>query len=108
MKGFLWTVPGVVIRVVDGDTVRLLLDLGWGIGIEKNARVIGINAPELRTPQGPAAKAFAESLLPPGREIRFISHQLDKYGRPLGEIKIDGQDFATAMLNAGHAKTLTY
>lgn len=108
MSAFIWTVPATVLRVVDGDTVHLDLDLGWGIGIEKNCRILGINAPEMNTPEGVAAKAYASTLLTVGDIVVFLSHQLDKYGRPLGEIKRNGEDFAAQMLAAGHAKTLTY
>lgn len=109
MSAFIWTVPATVLRVVDGDTVHLDLDLGWDVGIKKNCRVLGINAPEMNTPEGVAAKAYASMLLNVGDAVVFTSHRLDKYGRPLGEIKYDGGgDFATNMLTAGHAKTLTY
>jgi micrococcal nuclease len=98
-----WTVPATVLRVVDGDTVRLLLDLGWHITLEANARVIGINAPELNTAEGQAAKRFAVDHLPIGSEVTFVSKQLDKYGRPLGSISYGGADFGELMLEFGHA-----
>lgn len=98
-----WTVPATVLRVVDGDTVRLLLDLGWHITLEANARVLRINAPELNTPEGQEAKRYAAQLLPVDAEVTFVSKQLDKYGRPLGSITRNGADFADLMLAAGHA-----
>lgn len=98
-----WTVPATVLRVVDGDTVRLLLDLGWHITLEANARILGINAPELNTPEGQAAKRFAADHLPVGAAVMFVSKQLDKYGRPLGSITYHGADFARLMLDFGHA-----
>lgn len=108
MDKFVWTVPATVLRVVDGDTIHLDLDLGWDVRITKNARILGIDAPEISTPEGVAAKAYAATLLNVGDTVVFTSHRLDKYGRPLGEIKYDNGDFATAMLSAGHAKVLTY
>lgn len=106
--GFTWTVPAKVLRIVDGDTIRLDLDLGWDIRLTRNARIIGVNSPEMNTPEGVAAKAFASTLLPVGALVTFLSRQLDKYGRPLGEIEYDGKNFAAEMINAGHAVTLTY
>jgi endonuclease YncB( thermonuclease family) len=93
---------------VDGDTVRLLLDLGWRITLEANARIIGINAPELSTPEGQDAKRFAADHLPVGTQVTFVSKQLDKYGRPLGSISYGGADFAALMLEFGHAVPLSY
>jgi micrococcal nuclease len=103
-----WTVPATVLRVVDGDTVELLLDLGWHIGYTARCRVIGINAPEMNTAEGVAAKAFAVDRLPVGAEVTFISRSLDKYGRPLGHIYIGADDFGYLMLTAGHAVPMTY
>lgn len=101
--GNVWTVPATVLRVVDGDTVRLELDLGWHTYRVENCRVAGINAPELSTEAGKAARAHAEQLLPPGARVTFISQKLDKYGRPLGRVVHDGVDFGAATLAAGHA-----
>lgn len=100
----MWTVPAVVNRVVDGDTVNLTLDLGWHITLVSNARLTHINAPEMGQPGGAEAKAFMTDLLPPGSVIRFESHSLDKYGRPLGAITYKEQDVASLMVAAGHAK----
>jgi micrococcal nuclease len=100
-------VPAHVIRVVDGDTVYLLLDLGWRITYEARCRIAGINAPELNTPEGLDARGYAEMLLPPGSLVKFVSHSLDKYGRPLGDIfDADGKSFAAEMKAAGYAQAV--
>lgn len=101
--GHQWTVPATVKRVVDGDTVDLLLDLGWHITYESRCRVSGINAPEMNTAEGRAAKTYADSLLGVNAEVIFTSKSLDKYGRPLGVIILDRGSFAQLMLDAGHA-----
>lgn len=99
-----WTVPGTVIRVIDGDTVKIDLDLGWGLHYVTNCRVAGINAPEVASAPGARAKAYAETLLPVGAPVTFVSHSLDKYGRALGSIVYStGRDFAAEMLIVGHA-----
>lgn len=105
-----WTVPAEVLRIVDGDTIRLRLDLGWYVYTEKNCRITGVNAPELRTPMGKNAAAWAREQLPIGMPCVFESHELDKYGRPLGRLlyPADGAgaelvDFGTRLINAGHA-----
>lgn len=100
-----WTVPAIVDRVVDGDSIHLVLDLGWHLTYAVLARVAHINAPELADkPAGPAARAHAAELLPPGTVVTFVSHSLDKYGRPLGDVLLtDGGDFGMLMIAAGHA-----
>jgi endonuclease YncB( thermonuclease family) len=98
-----WSYPAVVVRVIDGDTVRLDLDLGLHIWRTDNCRIAGMNAPEMNTPEGKAAKADAEAMLPIDAHVLFVSRQLDKYGRPLGDLSRNGVDFATAMIAAGHA-----
>lgn len=100
-----WVVPATVVSVVDGDTVHLLLDLGWHISYETRARIAHINAAEIATPEGKTAKAYAQTLLPGGAVVTFHSHSLDKYGRPLGDITLadDRTDFGQAMVAAGMA-----
>lgn len=98
--------PGVVSRVIDGDTIVIALDLGFGIhqtGL--SCRVYQINAPEMSTPEGKAARDYAVTLLPVGASVTVLSHGYDKYGgRYDGEIVMpDGRDFATLMIAAGHA-----
>jgi endonuclease YncB( thermonuclease family) len=102
-----WTVPATVLRVVDGDTMKLVLDLGWNITLTTNCRVLGIDAPELATPEGKAARDFAVRLLPAGCKVTFISTKLDTYGRPLGHvICANMKDFAAQMIDAGHARMM--
>lgn len=101
-------------RVKDGDTVALDIDLGFDHLISANGfdgdprlacRVFGINAPELRTAAGKLARDYAASLLPAGMVVEVVSHGWDKYGgRFDGTITLpDGTDFATRMLESGHA-----
>ena len=100
-----WTVPATVVDVVDGDTIRLDLDLGWHIRYTARARIAAINAPEVRTLAGDAARAYARTLLQPGDQVTFVSAKLDKYGRPLGRLLYGtaGRDFGADMVEHGHA-----
>lgn len=116
MSGNVWTVPAVVVRVVDGDTLVLRLDLGWNITLQERCRLVGVNAPELSTDAGQEARKFLIGLLGhaggaldgTGALLTFISHQIDKYGRPLGQALAStpqGQtlDLGYQMVSAGHA-----
>lgn len=92
--GDIWTVPAIVTRVVDADTLALRLSLGWHIYLESRVRLVGINAPEMSTEEGKAARGVVCRLLESvggqpdgsGAAITFVSHSLDKYGRPLGQV----------------------
>lgn len=96
---------GVVERVVDGDTVYAKLDLGFDLTAYARIRVYGINAPELNTAEGRAARDFAQAVLPVAGAVEVLSHGWDKYGGRIdAEIRApDGRDFAQVMLDAGHA-----
>jgi len=107
--------PARCVDVHDGDTIIFDLDLGFGIRLPGQSwtgktmlacRVVGINAPELNTAEGKAARAYATGLCPPGTPVRVTSHGWDKYGgRFLGSVTLpEGGDFATLMLDAGQAK----
>jgi endonuclease YncB( thermonuclease family) len=99
-----WTVRGTITRVVDGDTFDANLDLGWGIWIIKGVRslgrirVLGLDTPEMNTPEGVMAKAIAQELLPVGSQVWIHSHDLDNFGRSLASITLaDGTDYATTI-----------
>ncbi|MAG27899.1 nuclease [Candidatus Pacearchaeota archaeon] len=80
-----------VIKVVDGDTVDVLIDMGFDIKYKSRVRLYGINAPESRTRdraekrKGMAAKKRLKELMKSDELI--IATRLDKkgkYGRVLG------------------------
>lgn len=98
-----WTVPATVLEVHDGDTVRCLCDLGWHISLTTPVRVAGVDAPELSTDAGKAARDFVVGLLPAGTLVTLVSHSLDKYGRVLGSVTLpDGRDLTAVLIEAGH------
>jgi endonuclease YncB( thermonuclease family) len=69
-------------RVIDGDTLVVLIDTGFGDPLEEKLRLRGINTPELGTPEGEKAKKFVEKLLPVGSTIVFKSKKsTDPHGR---------------------------
>ena len=76
-----------LVRVVDGDTVDLIIDLGFDTLRKERFRLYGIDAPEMRTEAGKAAKAWLEDALMPLEAIYVQTIQLetkakrDKYGR---------------------------
>lgn len=94
-----------VIRVVDGDTVRLAIDLGFRMSWTSNCRLTGVNAPEMNEEAGRKAKAYLETLLPVGKEILIKSVSLDKYGRALFDASLEDKlMLSEEMMRSGHAK----
>ena len=89
-------------RVVDGDTVDALIDLGFDTWVKKRIRYMGVDAWESRTrnlaekEKGLAAKARNKELIEKisARPGYFLlkSHGVGKYGRVLGEIFIQDED----------------
>lgn len=101
----LYDYAATVLRVVDADTVDLEVDLGFSTSVKTRFRLFGINAPEMNTDAGKAAKARAEELMPVGAkfEVNTVKDKKDKYGRYLVVI-YRGEDTVNEKLVAeGHA-----
>ncbi len=87
-----------LIRVVDGDTVDLIIDLGFDTQRKERFRLYGIDAPEMNTLAGKAAKAWLWEVLQPLEAIYVQTIQLetkakrDKYGRFLAVLYSDLSD----------------
>ena len=84
-------------RVIDGDTVDIDIDLGFGVWLKgERVRLYGIDTPESRTSDaeekkyGLVAKAFVQQHLPKGGKSTLITHKdaVGKYGRILGEFRV--------------------
>ncbi len=102
-----------VVRVVDGDTVDLAVDLGFRVTFTDRFRLYGIDAPEIRYPTYDAGKAawlWLTELLPPGTAVTVDTYKqaTDKYGRWLATLHLGAVDVNAALVTAGHAVTRTY
>ena len=103
-KSFVWVVPATVERVIDGDSVRVVLDLGWRMSHRSSVRLHQANVERLGTSAGDAARLFVETLLPPGTAVTVESARLDGFGRTLGDILLEhGRSLTQALIDAGHA-----
>ena len=95
-------------RVVDGDTVDALVDLGFDTWKKVRIRMMGMNAPESRTrdleekARGLAAKDRLIELLGDGDFI-LQSHGVGKYGRCLGTLLVNDIDINKTLIQEGHA-----
>jgi micrococcal nuclease len=103
----------VIQRIVDGDTVDVNIDLGFGIWLYKErVRVAGIDTPEKRTRDkvekifGYAATNKAHELIPEGSHciIRTRRDKAGKYGRTMGDFVLeDGRLYTDIMVETHHA-----
>ena len=104
-----------VLKVVDGDTVDIDINLGFGIVLtDERVRIMGIDTPESRTSDkvekvfGLAAKARLKELL--DEEAILITtedkHGEDmkgKFGRVLGDFRVGGKTVTQILIEEGHA-----
>ena len=76
-----YTYVATVDRVIDGDTLLVLIEVGFGIIVRDRLR--GINCPEMSTPQGTRAKKYVEKLLPVDSTVVINSRKckIDIHGR---------------------------
>ena len=101
-----------VLKIVDGDTIDVMIDLGMGVHRKERLRFSRINAWETRGKdkvKGKLAKARVIELIPVGEKI-LVKTEKDKrgkYGRYLVEIFILDEPLAKnlndLLLNEGHA-----
>ncbi|NUQ95883.1 MAG: nuclease [Streptomyces sp.] len=93
-------------KVVDGDTVDVITDLGFHIHITQRIRLLGINCPEHGTPAGDNATAYTAAWIAQHGPALLLRTQLDrteKYGRILGSIYASGRSLNEDLVTDGHA-----
>ncbi len=92
----LYTYKALVEKVVDGDTLKVHVDLGFDVWTRQTLRLRGIDAPEVGTRAGDEAKAFVQSILKEADEIVIRSSRSDKYDRYLADVFCSGAGFPPA------------
>lgn len=100
-----------VVRVIDGDTVRLSIDVGFKMRYEDNFRLWGIDTPERGQDGFEEASDRMSELLMEGHEdhgrcLEVEVMKRDKYGRYLAVIRDaeTGDDLNQMMIEEGLAK----
>ena len=95
-----------IVRVVDGDTVDVDIDLGFGVWMHKQRiRMYGVDTPESRTRDleekkfGLMAKEIVKKWVPEGSTQTLITRKdkSGKYGRILGSFKIVFEEEETTL-----------
>ena len=89
---------GIIVNVVDGDTVHLLKDNEEKLKV----RLQHIDAPELDQSYGKESKFLLEQLIL-NKKVTVIGDKKDKYKRLLGVISLDEMDINLEMIKAGAA-----
>ena len=94
-----------VLRIIDADTVHTRVDLGCDVRLDMTIRLWGINAPEMNTDAGKAAKAALVERMPVGTVVtlRTVKDRREKYGRYLGVFDLDGLNLNLWLIAADHA-----
>lgn len=105
------------LRILDGDTIEVLLYLGFGISFTEKVRLYGIDTPETfrrkkdseEYKAGMVAKNRVKELIK-GKEItvKTIKDKKGKYGRYLAIIYIDDVNLNELLLSEGLAKETEY
>lgn len=103
-----------VLRVVDGDTIEVVIDLGFGIHHQKKLRFLDFDAPETYRPKTQDEKEAGERvknwLITQFEKskgvatIRTYRRKFGKYGRILAKIFIDDRNLIQEMKDKGWEK----
>ena len=97
-----------IIKVIDGDTVKVDIDLGFDMVLRnQNIRLFGIDAPESRTKNplekkyGLMTKEVVESAMPVGSIQQMVSTKSGKgkFGRILGEFLVKDSEISNQRYN---------
>jgi micrococcal nuclease len=77
-----------VVRVVDADTLDVIIDLGFNVLTNQRVRLLGINAAEKNTEMGKKAIDYVRFLLPLGTTVILQSEKdkKEKFGRYLARV----------------------
>jgi len=101
-------------KTIDGDTIDVVIDMGFNISKSTRVRLLGIDAPETRTKdkkqkqKGLESREFLSALLDgcvKHNEVVLVSTKLDAFGRSLGHVYIDGENLSEIMIKNGHASS---
>jgi micrococcal nuclease len=101
-------------NVVDGDTIDVLIDLGFDILFQSRVRLAGIDTPESRTKDlaekalGLESKEYLKKHLKDAKSVVIKTEKMDsseKYGRILGWVYVNGDTISLndKMINDGYA-----
>ena len=99
-----------LVKIVDGDTVDVLIDLGFNTTKKERVRLLGIDTPESATKDlaekklGIEAKEYITQWFAKNTPFRLQTTKDDKYGRILGVFTgLDGKTLNSRLVDEGYA-----
>jgi len=92
-----------VIKVVDGDTIDVEIDLGFDIWHKTRLRLAHIDAFERGTELGSKATQYVIEALSSQPTCEITTHKTDKYGRYLAEVFVNGSSLNKSLVDIGLA-----
>ena len=101
-----------VLKIIDGDTIDVILDLGFDILHKSRVRLFGIDTPESRTrdkeekQRGLISKKYLTEAIKKGNKLTIKTHtgsETGKFGRILGEVFVEGKNINLQMTKDGYA-----
>ena len=101
-----------ITKIVDGDTIDVLLDMGFDIKYQSRVRLFGIDTPESRTRnkeekvRGLLSKVYLKDAIKKAKKLTIKTHkgsETGKFGRILGEVFADGINLNLKMCTEGYA-----
>jgi micrococcal nuclease len=98
----------LVTRVVDGDTLDLLVDLGFYTQMKIRVRLLGVDTPEIYgvdKAAGVTAKQYVESLVL-GRQVVVWTQKGDSFGRWLATIQVGDLDLTQHLIDTGYGTVI--
>lgn len=93
-------------RIIDGDTVKMQIQLTATIFITERLRLRGVDAMESGTPEGDKAKRALTRLLKTKSTLTIYTYSTDRYGRYVADLIADGNYINKILVEKGHARYL--
>ena len=98
----LYTYAATVLSIIDGDTLWVEIDCGFGVSIEEKLRLRGINTPELSTDEGVVARLFVCEQVKVGSTIVLTTSRSDLYDRYVADVfYLQGEERSDIILGKG-------
>jgi micrococcal nuclease len=88
-----------VLNVIDGDTLKLQIDLGFSVHVIQSCRLVRIDAPEMSTMQGFTARQFVVDTLAAVTALKVSTSKPDKYGRWLVDLSFQSPPTGAQWIN---------
>jgi len=96
----LYNYKATVLKVIDGDTFKARVDVGFDVTTVQKFRMLGINAPEMKGESKKAGEVSKEWLREAieGQEVTVNSQGKDAFGRWLCVVYLNGVSINRAMI----------